>query len=566
MAAAPGIALGRVMRYHRGMIRVPLHRIQGADVAAELAALAIARKKSQQELKKLSASVSKKLGEEHGEIFRAHELILSDPVFEKEVESKIRKRRLNAAWAVSESTQEILAAFRGAVDPYLLERAGDVQDVSERLIRQILGAGPRVVVGVPPKTIVVAKDLLPSDGILLSKNVVALATDMGGPTGHTAILARALNIPAVVGLTHVMDMAEDRNMMIVDGARGIVTLRPNMKHISDYRKQRRKISRENRELETLRDLPARTQDGLTLELSANVELPVELSSVSEYGASGIGLFRTEYMFLNRSTLPNEEEQMKAFQEACRAIPGGGLIIRTLDIGGDKLLGGVGLETEDNPSLGLRGVRLSLARRGLFQTQIKAILRASAHGNIRIMFPLVSGPGELRRVLNIYEGCCNELKRKKIPFDKSMEVGIMIEVPSAALMAEDLGRMVNFFSIGSNDLIQYTLAVDRVNEAVAYLYDPFHPAVWRLIHSTVEGARRAGIRVNLCGEIAADPRLAPILVGLGINGLSMTPSAIPAVKRAIRDFSFTKATRLATRVLASSSSSEVRRLLSKFLNR
>jgi phosphotransferase system enzyme I (PtsI) len=446
-------------------------------------------------------------------------------------------------------------------DSYLKGRAADIKDVGRRALRNLLGKERETLATLKEEVIVVAHDLSPSDTASMHKEkVIGFATDMGSKTSHTAIMARALEIPAVVGLKNITQEIQAFDTLIVDGSHGSVIINPDEATRKRYRKDRESFELLEHELLKLRDLPAQTLDGHRVTLAANIEVPDEIKYVKEHGGEGIGLYRTEFLYLGRDDLPSVDEQFKAYKEVAQKFSSHSVIIRTLDLGGDKFLSYLNLAPEMNPFLGLRAIRLCLADIPLFKDQLRAILRASPYGNLKIMYPMISGVEEVKRANQILTEVKEELKKKGTPFNENLEVGAMIEIPSAALTCESIAQEVDFFSIGTNDLIQYALAADRVNENIAYLYQPLHPAILQLLKKIIDGAHRAGIWVGMCGEMAGEPLFTPILLGLGLDELSMSPVVVPEVKKIVRSLTLQEAKELSRKALELPTAQEIRALL------
>ncbi|MBI3292677.1 MAG: phosphoenolpyruvate--protein phosphotransferase, partial [Elusimicrobia bacterium] len=437
-------------------------------------------------------------------------------------------------------------------DEYYRERRHDIVDVGKKLLYHLSGTVRSTLADLHEEAVVVAHNLLPSDTFALPEQFIhGLATDIGGRTSHTAILAQSLEIPAVVGLKDLTTRVNTGDLLIIDGHEGLIIIHPDQFTVENYRREREIQRAEGRALEKLRDLPAQTHDGHRIHLAANIEIPDEVRGVLHHGAEGIGLYRTEFLYLNRDTLPTEEEHYQAYRQVAQSVLPYSVVLRTVDIGGDKLAAfDVGRSADEaNPFLGLRGIRLCLRYPGIFKTQLAGILRASVEGKLKMMYPMVSSVEELRQANAILQEVKRELKTKGVPFADPLEVGVMIEVPSAALIADLLAQEADFLSLGTNDLIQYTLAVDRVNENVASLYDPLHLGVLRLVRSVIEAGHRAGKWVGMCGEMAGDPLFTPILVGLGLAEFSVPPAAVPRIKQAMRAVTHAEAKALAQEVLA-----------------
>ncbi len=495
-----------------------------------------ALKKTREEIEDLYNKLKDKYKNE-AEIFRAHLLILEDPDILERVE-KYLNEGYSLPYAVKISFEESAKIIESLKDDYFKQRANDIKDVCDRVIRNILNKPKPVLSCLPYPAIVVAEDLTPSDTAALDReNVLGFATDKGSLTSHTAILAEALGIPAVVGLKEVTKCVKNGDVLILDGEKGIVIVDPDEETLERYRKRKEKIEKEEKLLDKVKFLPIFTKTGKRIEISANIGRPEEADMAIKSGAEGIGLFRTEFLFLDRREPPSEEEQFKAYKSVIEKFKDKPVIIRTLDIGGDKQIPYLNLEKELNPFLGVRAIRLCLKRKDLFKTQLKAILRAGVFGNVKIMYPMIAVKDEIVEANNILEEVKKELKKEGKEFKENIEVGIMIEIPSAALMADELIKYVDFFSIGTNDLIQYTFAADRTNENVSYLYRPLSDAILNLIKMTIDASHKYGKWTGVCGEMAGDTKAIPELIKLGIDELSMTPQKIPKAKFTIINLNY-----------------------------
>jgi len=568
IAASPGIAIGKAFIYKNIEVKVEQRWVNEDEVEAELLKLNKSINLSKEQLQRIKENALEKLGEDKARIFEAHLMVLEDPVLFSEIEEKIKNEKLCAEFAVKTVIDGYIDIFSSMEDEYMRERAADIRDVGERIIKNILGIPIKSLSELNDTVIVLAKDLTPSDTAQLDKNkVLAFATDMGGRTSHTAIMARSLEIPAVVGLQEVSEKVKDGELVIVDGINGILIVNPDSDTLKNYMDKKDEYLKIKEEMKELLFLSAETVDKKRrVELSANIGTPKDVKGALENGAEGIGLYRTEFLYMDREDMPSEEEQYKAYKEVVEAMQGKPVIIRTLDIGGDKKLPYLEMPEELNPFLGFRAIRLCLDRKDLFKVQLRAILRASAHGKIRIMYPMISGIDEIRKANRVLKEAMEELKKEGVAFDENIEVGIMVEIPSAAVCADILAKEVDFFSIGTNDLIQYTLAVDRMNEKIAYLYEPFHPAIIRLIKNVIDASHREGKWTGMCGEMAGEPLAVPLLLGLGLDEFSMSATAIPFAKKIIRSFEYDEAKELAEKVLLMESAEDIRLLIKETCNK
>ena len=555
--ASPGIATGVAQIVDRAHVRIVEFSVSLDEIPGEISRLGQALENARDELRRIRDELSVDRSQEHLYVIDAHLLILEDSMLIREITGFIRDEEINAEAALRRTSRKFREHFAGIEDDYLRERGNDIEIVMERILHHMTGSHHRPLPVSDGKMILVARDLSPADILQIDKNNVSgIITDLGGRNSHTSILARALEIPAVVGLETATGLVSDGDLVIMDGTQGTVETNPDEKSLREYELWQRRYDHLDRDLLKLRDLPAETTDGHVIALQGNVEFPEEIPAVRSHGGRGIGLYRTELLFMNRDTLPDEEEQYTAYAAVIRAAAPDPVCIRTLDVGGDKLIADLNLADEPNPALGVRAVRLSLREPELFRTQLRAILRAAAHGTARIFFPMISGLHELRCAKACLEEAKEELASRGVSFAGAIETGIMIEIPSAVITADLLAREVDFFSVGTNDLIQYTLAIDRSNEHLAHLYEPLHPAVLRSLKMVVDAAHAAGIRACMCGEMAGDPAYLPILLGLGFDELSMSPASIPRVKRVLRCCSRVDAERVADRALSFATADEV----------
>ncbi|MFA5410416.1 MAG: phosphoenolpyruvate--protein phosphotransferase [Candidatus Omnitrophota bacterium] len=557
IAAASGISIGPAYKIGKEELVIPRVEIREEEIPLQIQLFEEALIKTRREIIDLQKRIAGEMGQEEAQIFDAHLLVLEDRMLIEEVITRLKRERINAAYIFSEVLRKYVEVFSKIEDEYLKERTADINDVGKRVLRNLLGKERRPFEDLKEKVVLVAHDLSPSDTAAMHKqNVSAFVTDIGGKTSHTAIMAKSLEIPAVVGAEGVTVKIKTGDTLIVDGSTGIVIVNPDEETLALYRRELEKFKGFAEKFLAVKDLPAVTLDGKSIEISANIELPEEVPAVKLHGAFGIGLYRSEFFYMNRKEPPSEEEHYQAYKYVAEEMMPHPVIIRTLDLGGDKFLSQFEMPHEIEPFLGWRAIRFCLARPDIFKVQLRAILRASVHGKLKLMYPMISGIEELKQANAILEEAKDELKKKGVPFNNDIEVGAMIEVPSAALTADLLATEADFFSIGTNDLIQYSLAVDRANEKVAYLYDPAHPAVLRMIRNIIESAHNAGIWVGMCGEMAGEPSLVLLLLGLGLDEFSIPPLLIPEVKYIIRSVTLKQAKSLALEALKLSTGKEV----------
>ncbi len=567
IAASSGLVVGKAFLFDTEEVSVVPHPLEKKEIPAEIARFEDALIATRQELLQIRQQLAQRLKRSETDLFNAHLLVVEDRTLIEEVIRGIEDKRLNAEYVFQQVISRYELAFSQIKDDYLKERIKDIQDVARRVLSNLTGQKRQDLARLAEEVIVIAHDLSPSDTALMHKEkVIGFATDVGGRTSHTAIMARSLAIPAVVGLKKISIEVRNGDPVVVDGNKGLFIVHPSRTTLNRIQREKKRITEFEKKLLILRDLPAETDDGFRVTLAANIEMPEDLPSVISHGAEGVGLYRTEFFYLNRSDLPSEDEQYGAYNEVAKKLKPNSVIIRTLDLGGDKFNSSLQIPPEINPFLGCRAVRFCLERPDVFRTHLRAILRASRNKNVKVMFPMISGYSELIRILEIWEKVKSDLKREGIPFDPQMEVGIMIEVPSAVLVADILAEEVDFFSIGTNDLIQYTLAVDRVNERIAYLYNPLHPAVLRSLHQVIEAAHSNNIWVGMCGEMAGDPLAIPLLLGLGLDELSVSPAMVPEVKKIIRSLNLAKVRELARRLLNYRAAEEIDREVRKLLQK
>jgi phosphoenolpyruvate-protein phosphotransferase (PTS system enzyme I) len=564
IGVSPGIVTGKIFIYGRNEVPVSHRTITPDEVPGEIQKLEKALAATKNQIQEIKHRVAADLGEMDAVLFDAHMLVLEDPLLIDEV-VKMIKDGSNVEMAFESISNRYAKTLSMVSDDYLKERAADIKDVAHRVLRNLQGHDFLDLRDLSEPCIVISYDLSPSDTAMMEKRkVIAFGTDIGSKTSHTAIMARAMDIPALVGLHNASQLVESGTPALLDGYSGTLIINPTEQTLYEYGQIESKRHSIEVSLETLRDLPAETLDQHRVHLAANIEMPDDVSQVIMNGADGVGLYRTEYIFISRDDIPTEEQQFKAYFEVAEKLHPRPVVIRTLDLGGDKFLSHLQIPAEMNPFLGWRAIRFCLERSDIFRTQLRAILRASVLGNVRIMYPLISGVHELRAANQELEKAKQELRDEKVYFDEHLQVGTMIEVPSAAVTADILAKECSFFSIGTNDLIQYALAVDRVNEKIAHLYEPTHPAIIRLLHHIVDSGHQANIKVSVCGEMASDVALLPLLLGLGVDDLSTSPNVVPQLKKIVRSMNLSQAQEIARHALELSDSAEIRRISTDFV--
>ncbi len=545
VGVSPGIAVGEAVVFLQEGAPPPEYAVSDEEIPREIARFEEALIKTRHQIAGIQKRVSEALGEDHAGIFDAHLLVVDDRYLVEEVIRELRRKKVNVETIVRSVADRYIQMLNRVEDDYLRERAADVRDVTRRIAKNLSGQGMDRMDQIERPCIAVAHDFSPSDTAGMNQEIVhAMVADLGSATSHTAIMARALEVPAVVGLHSISTRVHSGDTLLVDGTRGLVVLRPSSDRLLAYAKKAEEQKQILCELETLKDKPSETRDGYYVPIAANIELPSEIPSISKYGARGIGLFRTEFLFLEADHLPDEEEQMRVYSDAADRCPADRIVIRTLDLGGDKFSSNVKIKTEMNPFLGWRAIRFCLANPDFFKIQLRAVLRAAAGRNIALMYPMVTCVSEVLEANRILKECRRELKEEGKPCADDLPVGVMIEIPSAALTADLIAPHVDFFSIGTNDLIQYTLAVDRVNENVAHLYKPTHISILKLIRQTILAGHTARIPVAVCGQMAATPELVPLLIGLGADELSISPPSVPLIKDVIRNLHYSDCRALA----------------------
>ncbi|MBC8490970.1 MAG: phosphoenolpyruvate--protein phosphotransferase [Candidatus Marinimicrobia bacterium] len=565
LPASPGIAIGKAAYISQKSIRPARKIIDPSHVEAELFKLSSALDKTRKEMEKTRDKATKEMGEIFGRIFDSHLLILDDLLLIEEIEENIRTEKLSADNSVYKVFSKTYNTMLAQKKDYFRERADDVRDVGTRLLFTMTGKPHKYGMKGNEPVIIAARILTPSEIVHIERNkLLGVITDLGGETSHTAILARALEVPAVVGLKKASYYIESSELLIVNGNTGRVIINPSKKREEEYRQKQKRFFQFYIKLTDLKDLPAETLDHHKIKLMANIELPSEVDAANTHGADGIGLFRTEYLYLMHNQFPSEEEQFKEYKYIIEKMAPKPVTIRTFDLGGDKAPSGLETGREANPFMGFRAIRISLAQPEFFRIQLRAIYRASVYGKVNLMFPLLTGLAELRKIKSIIRSVKKELDSSNVPYDDNVNLGIMIETPSAVIMAPELAKETNFFSIGTNDLIQFTLAADRGNETIAKFFDNLHPAIFRMIKMTINAGNYAGIEVGMCGEMAGDPMATAILVGLGLNNLSVSPLILPEIKKIIRSLTYSEMKDFADKMMTRKTSKDIRNHSQKFL--
>ncbi|MDB8851166.1 phosphoenolpyruvate--protein phosphotransferase [Peptostreptococcus anaerobius] len=565
IGASPGIAIGKALVLeHKEMV---IEKKENVNVEVEVEKLNSAVDTSKKELSAVKEKVAKELGEEEAEIFGAHLLVLEDPEFIGEAENKIKNESLNAEYALNEVKDMFVSIFESMDNDYMRERAADVKDVTNRVLRHILGIKIIDLSNLSDEVVLIAHDLTPSDTATMDKKkVLGFLTNIGGRTSHTAIMSRTLEIPAIVGLSDVTDKVKDSDMIVFDGDKGIVIVSPEEDVVAEYQEKKRIFEEDKKALELLKGQPSVTTDKKHVELAGNIGTPNDLEGLINNDAEGVGLYRTEFLYMDSDEFPSEEIQFEAYKKVLEGMNGKPVVIRTLDIGGDKKLSYFEMEEEMNPFLGYRAIRLCLDRTDIFKTQLRALFRASVYGKLRIMFPMISSLEELLAAKAICEEVKSDLKAEGLGYSDDVEIGMMIEIPSAAVISDLLAKHVDFFSIGTNDLIQYTCAVDRMNQKISYLYNQFNPAVLRLIKMVIKNAHAEGKWVGMCGESAGDQMMIPILLGFGLDEFSMSPISILRARRLINSVSEKDMQALSDKVLEFGTAKEIESYMKDYIAR
>lgn len=564
IAAAAGVAIAKAFVMEHAPIAAEKHGID--DIEAEIAKLETAIAQAKSELEALKEHTRVQLGDEKAEIFEAHLLILNDPELITPVLDKIRDEKVNAAFAFQEVAAAFIAMFENMKSAYLRERAADMRDVTKRVLAHVLKVKFADLTAISEEVIVVAEDLTPSDTAQLNRTYVkGFATNIGGRTSHSAIMARSLEIPAVVGTKTVLGQVKDGDLLILDGLEGQIIINPDQKTVKHYKLKQRQYEEQKAEWAKLRHEATVTFDGHHVELAANIGTPNDVSGVLHNGGEAVGLYRTEFLYMGRDSMPSEKEQFTAYKTVLEKMNGKPVVVRTLDIGGDKELPYLALPKEMNPFLGFRAVRLCLERQDIFRSQLRALLKASVYGDLRIMFPMIATLDEFRQAKTLLLEEKVKLEAENIPVSDSIQLGIMVEIPSTAVLADQFAKEVDFFSIGTNDLIQYTMAADRMNERVSYLYQPFNPAILRLVKMVIDAAHREGRWVGMCGEMAGDLTAIPVLLGLGLDEFSMSAASILPARSLIAKLTVTEAQKLAAEALNKRTAQEAQELVARYVD-
>ena len=565
IGASPGIVLGKALVIENTQLAIERKTI--TDTEAEVAKLRNAVQVSKEELNKVKEKALLELGEQEAQIFESHLLVLEDPELIESAISNINNEKVNADFALNEIKEKFVTMFEAMDNEYMRERAADIKDVTNRILRHILGIKVVDLADLNEEVVLVAHDLTPSDtAIMDKKKVLGFLTDIGGRTSHTSIMSRTLEIAAVVGLTDATSKIKDGDFIVFNGNTGEVIINPDEETILQYYKLKSEFEEYKKELELLKGQLSITTDGKRVELVGNIGTPSDLEALIKNDAEGVGLYRTEFLYMDRNDFPSEEEQYQAYKSVLEGMNNKPIIIRTLDIGGDKKLDYLPMDEEMNPFLGYRAIRLCLDRKEIFVTQLRALYRASIHGKLKIMFPMISSLEELLQAKEVCEEVKEQLKSEGIDYSDDVEIGMMIEVPSAAIISDVLAKHVDFFSIGTNDLIQYTCAVDRMNQKISYLYNPFNPAVLRLIKMVIDNAHKENKLVGMCGEVAGDQLMIPILIGFGLDEFSMSPISILPARKLINSLSFEDMKKLSEEILSLENTEEIKAYVEEIFNK
>ncbi|CAL4318263.1 Phosphoenolpyruvate-protein phosphotransferase [Buchnera aphidicola (Chaitophorus sp. 3695)] len=564
ISASPGIVFGTALLFKEKKIKINKTKISSQNIQIEIKKFFKARKKSAQQIHEIKNQAKKKFGKKKSLIFKGHILLLEDEELEKEIIDLIKKKKITADFAIENIIQEQIKTLKNLKDEYLKNRTIDIRDIGNRLLKNILHIPVVDLSNIKKKVILITKDLTPSQTAQMNlKKIIGFITDLGGNTSHTSIMARSLEIPAIVGTKNITKKVKNGDFLILDSVNNKIIINPSEKKIQYFKKEKKKYFNIQKKLKLLKDLPAITKDGKKIEIGSNIGNYKDSINAKKYGAESIGLYRTEFLFMGRNNLPSEEEQFQAYKSIAQKMHGKSIIIRTMDIGGDKNLSYMNFPKEDNPFLGWRAIRVSIDNINILHDQIRAILRASAFGKLKIMFPMIISMEEIYYLKKEVENIKNQLKKENIIFDKKINIGIMIETPSSAIISKYLIQEVDFFSIGTNDLTQYTLAVDRGNEIISKLYQPISPSILYLINKVITESHKAKKWTGICGELASNTEIIALLVGMGIDELSMSSISIPIIKNIIRKINYKKAQKLANKVLKEKTVENIQYLIKKF---
>ena len=561
IGTSPGIALGNVLVYKEPKIVIEKKQVSNTD--EEIKRLDRAVEIAIKQIEQIYEKTLKNVGEKEAEIFNAHRMMIEDPEFIGDVKETIKSQKVNSEWAVKTTADRYIEMFENIEDEYIRERALDLKDVSNRLLKILLDIETMDLSTLEDECIIIAEDLTPSDTAQMNKEMVlGFITELGGKTSHTSIMARTLEIPAVSGVKDITNKTKNGDFAIIDGKEGLIILNPSKEEIDNYKEKKERYEQFKLKLNEIKGKESISKDGIKVEIAANIGTPKDVDKVIENDAEGIGLYRTEFLYMDSDKLPTEEEQFEAYKIVAERMEGKPVVIRTLDVGGDKDIPYLDLPEEMNPFLGYRAIRLCLDRKDIFKTQLRALLRASAFGNVKIMFPMISSIEEIREAKKILEEAKEELRKENISFNEDIEVGIMVEIPAAAIHSDIFAKEVDFFSIGTNDLIQYTLAVDRGNQDISYLYNQYHPAVLKLINMTIKNGHKEGIWVGMCGEAAGDEKLIPILLGMGLDEFSMSSSSILKARWIINNTSKEEIESMLDEILSLPTAKDVEKFIDK----
>ncbi len=561
IGTSPGIALGNVLVYKEPKIVIEKKQVSNTD--EEIKRLDKAIEIAIKQIEQIYEKTLKNVGPKEAEIFNAHRMMIEDPEFIGDVKETIKSQKVNAEWAVKTTIDRYIEMFENIEDEYIRERALDLKDVSNRLLKILLDIETMDLSTLEDECIIIAEDLTPSDTAQMNKEMVlGFITELGGKTSHTSIMARTLEIPAVSGVKDITNKTKNGDFAIIDGKEGLIILNPSKEEIDNYKEKKERYEQFKLKLNEIKGKESISKDGIKVEIAANIGTPKDVDKVIENDAEGIGLYRTEFLYMDSDKLPTEEEQFEAYKIVAERMEGKPVVIRTLDVGGDKDIPYLDLPEEMNPFLGYRAIRLCLDRKDIFKTQLRALLRASAFGNVKIMFPMISSIEEIREAKKVLEEAKEELRKENISFNEDIEVGIMVEIPAAAIHSDIFAKEVDFFSIGTNDLIQYTLAVDRGNQDISYLYNQYHPAVLKLINMTIKNGHKEGIWVGMCGEAAGDEKLIPILLGMGLDEFSMSSSSILKARWIINNTSKEEIESMLDEILSLPTAKDVEKFIDK----